>query len=127
MAKFGTRIVEDIKGREPVEELVINGFGAFEILENELIGSTYINEMDSMKAYIQHLANGGNAGRRLKLIKGGRSGLTEYEFIGSHLRVYGIQQPGKKLIIFGGKKKKADSSDNIADFQNLLEQYQKSL
>lgn len=123
MSKFELRIVDDIKARELVEELVVDGVGVFELLENELIGTTYIKEIPSMKAYIQHLANGGNAGKKLKIIKGGKSGLKEYEFISPHLRLYGVQYPGKKILIFAGIKKKSDSSDNISSFQNLLERY----
>lgn len=47
----------------------------------------------------------------------------EYEFISKHLRIYAIQQPGRKLIVFGGKKKDADSSDNIKKFRLVKSKY----
>lgn len=127
MPNFEIRIVEDIEAIELVEELVTDGIGVFEDLEIRLSGTTFLKEIPSLKAYLQHLANGGNAGKKMKIIKGGRSGLTEYEFISPHLRLYGIQRPGRKILIYGGVKKKADSSDNIARFQNILQQFLNSL
>jgi hypothetical protein len=127
MPKFEIRKVEEIKASEVVQELVVDGVGVFETLETQLSGTTFIKEIPSLKAYIQHLANGGNAGKKLKVLKGGKSNLTEYEFISPHLRLYGVQLPGRKILIFGGTKKKSDSSDNIGAFRNLLKQYLDSL
>lgn len=127
MPNFEIRVVEDIRAIELIEELVTDGVGVFEYLENLLTGTTFIKELPSLKAYLQHLANGGNAGKKLKVIKGGKSGFTEYEFISPHLRLYGIQLPGRKILIYGGVKRRADSSDNIARFHNILQQYLNSL
>ncbi len=124
MSKFATIIVEEIKAREVVEQLLINGIGQLEVFENKLTGTTYMSEYRSLLAFIQHFANGGIPGRKVKYLRGVKDGVTEYEFIGSkHLRIYAIQQPGKKIILFGGIKKMPDSSDNIAAFRAIKREY----
>lgn len=77
--------------------------------------------------YVEHFANGHSVGPKVKYLKGFTLGVKEFEFITKHLRLYVIQQPGKKLIIFGGIKQKADSSDNIAIFRNLKKAYLESI
>lgn len=124
MGKFVTKIVDEIKAKEIVEQLVINGVGQLHALENQLAGTTYQGEYEGLLAFIQHFANGGTPGRKVKYLKGDKNeGATEYEFISKHLRVYAIQQPGKKIIIYGGFKKAADSSDNIAAFRAIKKEY----
>lgn len=127
MSKFVTKIVEEIKAREVVEQLFINGIGQLDLFENNLKGTTYICEFISLLAFIQHFANGGNPGKKVKYLKGVQDGVTEYEFISKHLRIYAIQQPGKKIILFGGTKKAADSSDNISVFRSIKVQFINSL
>ena len=65
-------------------------------------------------------------GKKLKYLKGNK-GATELEFISKHLRIYAIQLPNKKLIIYGGFKKASDSSDNIAVFRRIKLEYLQSL
>jgi hypothetical protein len=128
MSKFATKIVEEIKASELVEQLFIHGVGQLDSLENQLSGTTYQGEYEGLLAFIQHFANGGNPGKKVKYLKGAKNeGATEYEFISKHLRIYAIQQPGKKLIIFGGIKKAADSSDNIAIFRSIKKEYLESI
>ena len=122
MSKFVTRIVEAIKAREIVEQLFVYGVGQLDRLENQLTGTTYSSEFNSLLAFIQHFANGGNPGRKVKYLRG-NDGVTEFEFISKHLRIYAIQQPGKKIILFGGIKKAADSSDNISAFRSIKKEY----
>jgi hypothetical protein len=52
-----------------------------------------------------------------------KDGVTEYEFISKHLRIYAIQQSGKKIVIYGGVKARADSSDNIAIFRSIKSEF----
>jgi hypothetical protein len=122
MIKFVTRVVKEIKAIEIVEQLVINGIGQLDLLEQSLTGTTYGGEFEGLLAYIQHFANGGNPGKKVKYLKGNK-GATEFEFISKHLRVYAIQQPGKKIILYGGFKKAADSSDNIARFRLIKKEF----
>lgn len=126
MSTFVTRSVEKIKAREVVEQLFIDGIGQLDALERELIGTTFGGEFIGLIAFIQHFANGGTPGKKVKYLKG-NEGATEFEFISKHLRIYAIQQPGKKIIIYGGFKKAADSSDNIAAFRAIKKEYLKSL
>ena len=122
MSKFVTKVVESIKAREVVEQLFIDDIGQLDLLEQSLTGTTYRGEFIGLIAFIQHFANGGQPGKKVKYLKG-NEGPTEFEFISKHLRIYAIQQPGKKIIIYGGFKKAADSSDNIAVFRSIKKEY----
>lgn len=124
MSKFVTKVVDEIKAKEIVEQLFIDGIGQLNAIENQLTGTTYRGEFIGLLAFIQHFADGGEPGKKVKYLKGGvKDGATEFEFISKHLRIYAIQQPGKKLILFGGFKKAADSSDTIAVFRSIKKQY----
>jgi len=76
--------------------------------------------------YIQHHANGNSIGKKLEILKNPTKGGIEYEYKSKHLRIYAIQQPNKKIIIFGGVKHDADSLDNITPFRALKTRYLKS-
>ncbi len=122
MIKFTTRLVDEIKALEAVEQLCIYGVGQLEQLEEQIAGTTYSGEFKGLISFIQHFANGGNPGRKVKYLRGG-DGTTEFEFIRKHLRIYAIQRPAKKLIIYGGLKKAADSRDNIEIFRAIKREY----
>ena len=122
MSKFAIKIVEAIKAKEIVEQLFIDNVGQLDALENALTGTTYQGEFIGLIAFIQHFANGGTPGKKVKYLKGNK-GAAEFEFISKHLRIYAIQQPGKKIILYGGFKKAADSSDNIAIFRSIKQQF----
>jgi hypothetical protein len=122
MIKFEIRNVQEIKAREVVAQLCVYGTGQLDLLEKKIVGTTYAGEYRSLLAFIQHFANGGNPGKKVKYLKG-NVGATEFEFISKHLRIYAIQLPGKKLIIYGGFKRSADSRDNIYVFRALKNEY----
>jgi hypothetical protein len=96
--------------------------GQLDLLEEQIVGTTYNGEFKGLISFIQHFANGGNPGRKVKYLRGG-DGKTEFVFISKHLRIYAIQRPAKKLIIYGGFKKAADSSDNIEVFRAIKREY----
>jgi hypothetical protein len=123
MHKFDTRKVDAINGKELVEELLIDGKSQIDSFEDELKGSTYLSELEDLLVFIEHIANGGNPGRKMKILKKPTPGGTEFEFISKHLRLYAVQMPSKKIILFGGKKKAADSHDNIAEFRRVKEKF----
>ncbi len=124
MPKFVTKIVEEIKAKQIVEQLFKDGVGQLYKFENQLVGTTFQGEYHGLLAFIQHFANGGNPGSKVKYLKGNKSdGTTEFEFRSKHLRVYAIQLSGKKIIIFGGIKRAADSSDNITAFRAIKKEY----
>jgi hypothetical protein len=123
MRSFEIRDVGEIKAREPVEQLFIDGIGQIDAFEEELKGTTFLSELRQLLAYIEHFANGNSIGSKLVVLKNPIAGGMEYEFKSKHLRIYAVQRPGKKVVIYCGKKKKADSSDNIAEFRRLKQQY----
>lgn len=126
MPKFATNEYKAIKARELVEELYINDVGIIESFEKKLKGTTYMPEFESLIAFIQHFANGGNPGKKIKFLKN-NDGSTEFEFISKHLRIYATQEPNKKILMFCGKKKAADSHDNIEEFRRIKRKYLKSI
>ncbi len=123
MSKFVTKLYALIKAREVVEQLFINNIGVLDLFEEGLSGTTYLGEFKGIIKFIEHFANGGSVGKKVKYLKGVKDGTTEFEFISKHIRIYAIQQPGKKIVIFCGMKKKADSSDNIAAFRSIKKEY----
>lgn len=123
MNTFATKPVESIKARQLVEELFINGEGQLAKFEDSLLGTTYEAELRTLLRYIEHFANGNSCGDRMLYLKGVPDGVTEYEFRTKHIRIYVIQQVGKKIIIYLGIKKKADSRDLIAAFRTVKIQY----
>jgi hypothetical protein len=127
MRKFDTKEVYLIKARERVEQLYIDNIGVIEAFEEELKGTTYLSELKTILTYVEHFANGNSCGSRMDYIINPSPGGKEFEFISKHLRLYAFQQPNKKIILFVGKKKKADSSDLIAAFQLLKKQYLDSI
>jgi len=126
MIKFVIRVVEEIKAKELVMQLCIYGIGQLDLFEKQLVGTTYRSEYKSLILFIQHFANGGEPGKKVKYLKG-NDGPTEFEFISKHLRIYAIQRPGRKLIIYGGIKKASDSHDNISIFRAIKKEYLSSL
>lgn len=105
MPKFATIRVEEINAKETVEQLVIDGVKQLEIFEFSLIGTTYLSEYRVLLKYIEHLANGNSLPEsKFRHLKGTKDGISEYEFKSKHLRVYTIQMPSKKLIVFLGFK-----------------------
>ena len=53
-----------------------------------------------------------------------KGGYREFEFKSKHLRVYGIGQPGGKIIITGGTK--ANQKQDESDFRRLKDEYIRS-
>lgn len=60
------------------------------------------SEFETLIRYIEHHANGNSIGKKLVILKKPSKGGMEYEYKSKHLRIYAIQEPDKKLIIFGG-------------------------
>jgi len=123
MTNFVTIRAKSINAKELVEELLINDKGLLENFRAELKGTTFIKELPTIINYIQHFANGNSVGGRVKYLKNVKDGYTEYEFITKHLRIYAIQMPNKKIILFAGIKARHDSSDNISAFREVKKRY----
>lgn len=127
MRRFECKKVEIIKALEQVDQLFIDGMGQLDVFEASLKGTTFLCEFPTIIRYIEHFSNGNSAGGRLKYLTNSDDNVTEYEFITKHLRIYAIQQPGRKIIICGGIKKKADSSDNIEKFRLVKKDFLNSI
>jgi len=127
MPKFTTERVEEIKAREIVDQLVIDDVPILDMLEKEISTTTFCNELNTIIRYIEHFADGNSVGSKMKYLHNPTKNITEFEFRSKHLRVYAIQLPNRKIIIYGGLKKMADSSDNIKSFRLLKTRYLESI
>jgi hypothetical protein len=120
MSKFDTKLVEQIKAREVVEQLVIDGIGCLDAYQIEL-EKQYQSELRNILKYVEYASNG-NGLPDTKLKKyGNTDGVTEYEFKSDHLRVWAIQQPNKKVIILGGYKNSQPADEKT--FRSLKKQF----
>jgi hypothetical protein len=118
MVRFATITVGEIKSKEIVEQLVINNVKQLSVFEQQLKGTTYGGEYRTILKYIEYVANGNSLPQtKFRHLQGVTDGITEYEFKGKHLRVYAIQLPSKKLIMFMGTKGNQDS--DIVSFRSL--------
>jgi len=126
MHKFGTETISSIKAREPVEQLIVDDERVLNTYKKNLKGTTYFSEYNTMLKYIEHAANGNSLpNTKMRKYGGSNDGTTEYEFKSKHLRVWAIQLPNKKLIIFGGFKNSQD--DDEISFRSFKKQYLESL
>jgi putative component of toxin-antitoxin plasmid stabilization module len=81
-----------------------------------------MGEYRTILRYVQYLADGNSLpNTKFRQLKGVTDGVTEYEFKGKHLRLYAIQQPSKKIVIFLGYKNSQD--EDITSFRSLKKQY----
>ena len=122
MPKFATHRIEIIVSREPVDQLFVDGVGQLDSFRESLKGTTYESELVGLLNFVQHFSNGGSPGKKVKYLKG-KGGATEYEYISKHLRLYAIQQPDKKIILFGGVKHHPKSKELINAFRLIKDQY----
>jgi len=126
MSNFVTIKAEEINAKENVEQLVIDNIKQMDVFEESLKGTTYLSEYKTLLKYIEHLANGNTLPKtKFRHLKGVKDGIPEHEFKSKHLRLYAIQLPSKKIIIFLGTKGNQDS--DITGFRNLKEKYLQSL
>lgn len=126
MPKFATQIVTSIKAREVVEELVVDGKSVLQEYKDEMKGTPYEKELGAMMKYIEKAADGHSLPKeKMRKYKGNKDGVAEYEFKTKHLRLWAIQQPNKKLLIFGGFKN-SQGKDEVK-FRSRKKQFLESL
>ncbi|RYD83144.1 MAG: hypothetical protein EOP53_01705 [Sphingobacteriales bacterium] len=126
MPKFATETVSLIKARENVEQLIIDGRKVLDEYMASLKGTTYESELGNIIKYIEHASNGNSLPKtKMRKYQGNKDGVTEYEYKSKHLRVWAIQQPNKKIIIFGGFKN--NQAKDESSFRNLKKQFLESL
>lgn len=122
MGRFATIRAEEINAKETVDQLVIDGQNQMNAFEESLKGTTFLSEYKTLLKYVEYLADGNTLPEaKFRHLKGVNDGFTEYEFKSKHLRLYLIQEPGKKLIMFMGLKVEQDG--DIVRFRNLKADY----
>ena len=112
MPKFELRNIDAIKGKQKFEKLVIDNKCPFDEFENS-IEDIYKNEIPAIYAYMQAVANLQTLpSTKFHFYDKKKGDFREFEFKSKHLRVYGITQPGGKIIITGGTKADQDKDQN---------------
>lgn len=126
MPKFATENISLINAREVVEQLIKDGIKVLDQFREDLNDTTYLSEFNTMIKYIEHAADGNSLPvTKMRKYSGSKDGTTEYEFKSKHLRLWAIQQPNKKIIIFCGFKNSQPKDEK--SFWALKKQYLKSL
>lgn len=125
MPKFALDNIKAVVGKQRFDKLLIDDVAPFDTFENNL-EDEYKPEIASIYQIMNDVANL----RSLPYSKfhpysDGSDGYREYEFKTKHLRVYAIEQPGGKIIIFGGTK--ANQSKDESTFRKIKKQYISSL
>ena len=125
MHTFALEKIDSIKGKQTAEQLFVDGVGQLDSFEKDLIGTTYQGEFNTLLTYMEYICNNNSLPKtKFREIKPS-STPKEYELKSKHLRLYMIQKPGGKIIIFGGYK--TNQANDIGKFKSLKKQYLKSL
>ncbi|WP_343671699.1 hypothetical protein [Chitinophaga sp.] len=122
ITNFGFKEISAVKGKQhSFYDLSINGVFQLEAFEAEL-EANYKSELRTIITYMDYCSNGGTLPHtKMKDITPHGETIKEYEFKSKHIRVYGIQQPGGKLIIFCGYKNSQPS--DIVRFRSLKRKF----
>ncbi len=121
MPTFTMERVEVINAREGVYQLIVDSARPLENFEHQFINRNYLSEYRTILKYIEYAANGGTLPKnKLRVLQGG-SGAVEYEFKSKHLRLYAIQQLGRKLILLIGRKH--TQAEDIRSFRSIKKHY----
>lgn len=128
MPNFATVEMKEVKGStQTFEKLYVNNVCFLDEFEKEIKNtSQYYSEYMTIISYMNCVANGQKLpDTKFKILKGGKKGVTRFEFKSKNLRIYGIGNPGGKLVIMGGFKN--DQKSDIRRFDNLIKDYDKHL
>ncbi len=123
---FGLRQIEAIKSKQhKFYDLSINGIWQFSQFETDL-EDQYKAELRTLLSIMDHCSNGGTLPiTKMRDLTPKKEAVKEYEFKSRNLRIYCIQQPGSKVIIFCGYKNSQDS--DLKKFRGLKKQFLDSL
>ena len=121
MPTFVMERVEAINAREGVYQLIVDEARPLENFEYQFINRNYLSEYRTILKYIEYAANGGTLPKTKLRVLQGSSGAVEYEFKSKHLRLYAIQQLGRKLILFIGRKH--TQAKDIRSFRLIKKHY----
>jgi len=106
MRIFETKLIEQVKGKQVYEKLVVNGECLLDQFESDIQGiPQYVSEFKTLIAYMDLLAKGNNLPiTKFREIKGGGISTKRHEFKSKHLRIYALDKPDGKIVILGGYK-----------------------
>lgn len=125
MAKYTLERMEQIRGKQVFEKLVVDGVAPFDTFIEEL-EEKYRSEAMTLYSYMDLVSNLHSLpDTKFHPYSDGKDGVREYEFKSKHLRVYAIEQKGGKIIIIGGTK--ANQAKDQAEFRRLKQGYIASL
>ena len=125
MAKYTLERMEQIRGKQVFDKLVVDGVAPFDTFIEEL-EEKYRSEAMILYSYMDLVSNLHSLpDTKFHPYSSGKDGVREYEFKTKHLRVYAIEQKGGKIIIIGGTK--ANQAKDQAEFRRLKQGYIASL
>ena len=117
MVKYTLERMEQIRGKQVFDKLVVDGVAPFDTFIDKL-EERYHSEVGTLYSYMDAVANLRSLPKtKFHPYSDGKDGVREYEFKTKHLRAYAIEQRGGKIIIIGGTK--ANQTKEQAEFRRL--------
>ena len=121
MAKYTLVRMDQIRGKQVFDKLVVDGVAPFDTFIDGL-EERYRSEVRTLYAYMDAVANLLSLPEtKFHPYSDGKDGVREYEFKTKHLRVYAIEQIGGKIIIIGGMK--SNQAKDQTTFRKLKNGY----
>lgn len=121
MVKYTLERMEQIRGKQVFDKLVVDGVAPFDTFIDKL-EERYHSEVGTLYSYMDAVANLRSLPKtKFHPYSDGKDGVREYEFKTKHLRAYAIEQRGGKIIIIGGTK--ANQTKEQAEFRRLKNGY----
>lgn len=121
MSNFALRIIDQVRGKQTFQELVIDGEGQLTTFVDSL-ETCYMSEMDGIFNYMDQVANIRLVPKeKFHSLSDGKDSYKEYEFKSKHLRIYAIEYSNGKVVILGGTKN--NQPDDIRKFRALKKQF----
>ena len=125
MDRYTLKRMEQVRGKQVFDKLVVNGIAPFDVFIDEL-EDIYRPEVRTLYKYMDFVANLGSLPySKYHPYSNGKDGVREYEFKTKHLRVYSIEKPGGQIVIIGGTK--INQKKDQAEFRRLKKGYIDSL
>ncbi len=125
MSIYSLERIEQVRGIQVFEKLVVNGIAPFDrFVEN--LENVYRSELMTLYKYMEVVANlQPLPANKFHPYDDGKDGYREFEFKTKHLRVYVIAKPGGKIVVLGGTK--ANQAKDQVEFRRLKRGYINSL
>ena len=123
MRIFATEIMEEVKGKQTFEKLVIDGTCFLDEFTKEIEQNPqHYSEYKTIVAYMDFVANGKSLpATKFREIKGGKVNAKRYEFKSKNLRIYAFNKPNGKIVVLGGYKKTQEK--DIAHLNSIVKEY----